>query len=164
VTHVAEKEVKTAEPALDGAAPCEGEIYLERIIFDPAALGFKIEESDRNEVEETFADAFEEALDRDVFVINAQQLGSSTCATKVLKCIIVTYSTEGAARDQITGTLKISISLFGSPSSKSPLTTVIIEKEGDRDWGQLKPFQNAVDEISEVIEDEFYSEVRKYFK
>jgi TolB-like protein len=164
VTHVAEKEVKTVEPTVEGNAPCNGEIYLERIVFDPAVLGFKLEESDREDVEETFADAFEESLDRDVSVVNAQQLGSSTCATKVLKCTIVTYSTEGAARDQITGTLKISISLFGSPSSKSPLATVMIEKEGDRDYGQLEPFMNAVDEVTEIIEDDFYSEVRKYFK
>jgi TolB-like protein len=164
VTNAQEKEVIPEEPSVAKTVPCEGEIYLEKIKFDPAVLGFSLEESDIEDVEESFADAFEEALDRKIVVVSGSQLSTSRCATKVLKCSIKSYVTEGAARDQITGTLKIAISLFESPFAKTALTTVVVEKEGDRHWGQLKPLLNAVDEVVDVIEDDFYSEVRKYFK
>lgn len=151
-------------PSVELSLPCEGEIYLEKTSFDPAVLGFKLEESNKEEVDEDLADAFEDALDRDIVIATSSQLRTSQCATKVLRCTIDSYKTDGAARDQITGTLKMSISLFESPIAKTPLASIVIEKDGDRDWGQTEPFLNAVDEITEIIEDDFYSAVRKYFK
>lgn len=165
-TTAVEKEVKSQDPpsSNESSLPCEGEIYLEKTNFDPAVLGFKLEQSDIEDVDKDLADAFEESLDRKVVIASNAQLQTSACATKVLKCTIVSYQTEGAARDQITGTLKMSISVFESPLAKTPLTSIVIEKEGDRDWGQTEPFLNAIDEINDVIEDDFYSAVKKYFK
>ncbi len=164
-TTTMENEIKPEESSSDESSlPCEGEIYLEKINFNPAVLGFKLEESDIDDVEDDLADAFEEALDRNVVLATKAQLTATACATKVIRCTIDSYKTEDAARDQITGTLKMSISVFESPMAKSPLTSIVIEKEGDRHWGQTEPFKNAVDEILEVIEDDFYSAVRKYFK
>jgi hypothetical protein len=165
VENKTEPEVKPEEtPSEASALPCEGEIYLEMTKFDPAVLGFKLEESDCKDVDEDLQDAFEEALDRDVVLATSAQLGTSSCATKVLRCKIDSYKTEGEAGDQITGTLKMSISVFESPSAKTPLVSIVIEKEGDRDLGQTKPFLNAVDEILEIIEDDYYSAVKKHFK
>jgi TolB-like protein len=166
-TSTVEKEVVSSqEPSSsdESSLPCEGEIYLEKTKFDPSVLGFKLEDDDIDDVDEDLADAFEEALDRKIVLASASQLHTANCATKVLRCTIVSYQTEGAARDQITGTLKMSISVFESPFAKTPLTSIIIEKEGDRDWGQTEPFLNAFDEVKDVIEEDFYSAVRKYFK
>ncbi|HEX2959314.1 MAG TPA: hypothetical protein VHO70_20945, partial [Chitinispirillaceae bacterium] len=164
-TGATEKENKSEEsPATESPLPCEGAIYLEKTNFDPAVLGFKLENSAIEDVDEDLADAFEDALDRKIELASGAQLRASTCATKVLRCTIDSYKTEDAARDQINGTIKMTISVFGSPQAKSSLTSIVIEKEGDRDWGQTEPFLNAVDEITEVIEEDFYSAVRKYFK
>jgi TolB-like protein len=166
-TSTVEKEVSSQEPSSssdESSLPCEGEIYLEKTKFDPSILGFKLEDDDIDDVDGDLADAFEEALDRDVVLASTSQLQKVNCSTKVLRCTIVSYQTDGAARDQITGTLKLSISVFESPLAKTPLTSIVIEKEGDRDWGQTKPFLNAIDETLEIIEDDFDSAVKKYFK
>lgn len=144
--------------------PCTDNYYMEKISLSSAQIGFPPSELNFEELNETLADAIEEALDKDVVVGTNEQITKSKCQTRVFRIKLMAYKTDPSINNQVEGTAKIMISLYKSPTAATPLVSVIFEETGSRHWGNSTPFINAFDELADTIEEDLESQIDKFLK
>ncbi|MBN1307027.1 MAG: DUF2380 domain-containing protein [Chitinispirillaceae bacterium] len=157
----AEKRARENKTATVEPLPCDGTVYVERIRLPKSVIGFSIDPSDEQDIDDMLVDAFEESLDGNTVSVPFEQLANASCKALTIRMIPKSYTTKTARMKQFAGTMKMEVALFASPAEKRPLITVLITKTGDRHWGDITPLKNAFEEIAEAIEEEFYSKVKK---
>ena len=144
--------------------PCDGSYFMERVSFSKAQLGFQIEESTAREIDEMLIEELSDELDKDVIPASRESILASTCKTRVIRIKLNSYKTRPAAFKQFEGTANVAISIYSTPASKKPLVSVNIEGTGERHWGNDTPLTNAFEEITDDLDHEFCSKVKKFLK
>ena len=159
-----DKQASRDEGAAVGSLPCDGSVYIERINLPKKIIGFSITPDDARDIDETMADAFEEALDKKIETVSSNRLAETSCKALTIRVIPKAYTVEPAIMKQFTGTLRLDVALFTSPRETQPLIIVPFEKKGDRHWGDVQPLKNAFEAVAEAIEDDYRSKVKKTLK
>lgn len=160
---------KTIEqPQQDGTVPthipCDRDtIFLERVVFQQSQVKVSLKDFNFDDLNEALADAIHEAIDKEVLVIPREQLSKVNCNSQVIRLFIKSYSTEEDG-SQRKGTLKVIISLYETPRSPEPLSSVSFEETGSRDWSEAKTLMYAFEAITNEIEDDLDSDFDRFLK
>jgi hypothetical protein len=160
---------KTTEPQPKPSTPLDqipcnrDTIFFERIAIQQSQVKVSLKDFDFDDLNEKIADAINEAIDKEVTVIPREQLSKVNCNGQVIRLFIKSYSTEEDG-DQRKGTLKVIISLYETPRSPEPLSSVAFEETGSRDWSEAKTLMYAFEAIADEIEDDLDSDFDRFLK
>jgi TolB-like protein len=144
--------------------PCDRDtIFLERLIFQQSQVGVSLKDFDFDNLNEELADAINEAIDKEIVVIPREQLAKVHCNGQVIRIFVKSYSTEKDG-SQRKGTLKVIVSLYNTPRSSEPLSSVVFEETGSRDWSEAKTLMYAFEAIRDEIEDDLDSDFDRFLK
>jgi len=144
--------------------PCNRDtIFLERVFFHQHLVGVSLKDFDFDDLNEKLVDAINESIDKEVFVIPREQLSKVNCNGQLIRLFIKSYSTEPDG-SQRKGTLKVIVSLYDSPRAQEPLSSVVFEETGRRDWSEAKTLMYAFEAIADEIEDDLDSDFDRFLK
>lgn len=144
--------------------PCDRDtIFLERVVFQQSQVKVSLKDFDFDDLNEELADAINESIDKEVVIIPRAQLSKVNCNSQVIRLFIKSYSTEEDG-DQRKGTLKVIVSLYETPRAPEPLSSVVFEETGSRDWSEAKTLKYAFEAIADEIEDDLDSDFDRFLK
>lgn len=141
--------------------PCEKPVLLVATAFSRENTGLELENEEfrelNEEVTEDMCEALDEALGDDdlVGIVGPTRLGTmADCEAVIVKVELHNYTVEPGGRSQFKGTADVTIGFYDGMGSGTLAFAARIKRTGDRHWGEYEPFENAFEEINEVIEDE----------
>jgi hypothetical protein len=147
-----------------GNLPCSDAFFLEKISFTANQVGFPLDQFDFEELNEKMKDAISKSIDKDIVIASKEQIVNSKCPAKVICITLNSYTTKPAKLNQNEGTAKITVSIYPSPASSSPLVSVPFEDTGERHWENVIPLMNTFKELEDDIEDDLGSKVEDFIK
>ncbi len=155
------EEKKPPKRKVDTKPPpkCDEIVFLESI--DLSIISFKILDETFEDIENDIKDDIESALqeevddDIEVEIVTKPQIQQlpKSCKSGLVRMEFLSYSTS-PSDDQIVGKAKACFYFFKTPFAQKPTFKISIEEEGRRHWGDQKPLINAMDEVSDEMEDQ----------